>query len=104
MKYLVTNSRRQNTLAATGVRPLLSAPLAHAQVRHMDNIRSGKNTLLLENGKGYEGEIFAPSRMRALIYRVNFSRGWVQRCARDGAAAGAEQSVRALGPVVCLQN
>ena len=80
------------------------APVARAHVRHRVSIRIGKNRLLLGNGKGYGCEIFAVSRTRALICRIKFSRVWVQRCARGGAATGAEQRARALGSVVRLKT
>ena len=80
------------------------APVARAHVRHRVSIRIGKNRLLLGNGKGYGGEIFAVSRSRALICRIKFSTVWVQRCARGGAATGSEQNARALGSVVRLKT
>ena len=67
--------------------------------------------LLLWNGAGYGGEILGASRTRASVCCIKFWRGCVQRCARGGrifaafwAAAGAEQTARALGSVSSLQN
>ena len=94
----------QQVVLAFGHDSAGGAPVARAHVRHRVNIKNGKNRLLLGNGKGYGGEIFTPSRARALICRIKFSRVWVQRCARGAAATGAEQNARALGSVVRLQN
>ena len=94
----------QQVVLAFGHDSAGGAPVARAHVVcHRVYTRIG-NRLLLGNGKGYGGEIFAVSRTRALICRIKFSRGWVQRCARGGAATGAEQRARALGSVVRLKT
>ena len=65
--------------------------------------------LLLWNGAGYGGEILNVSRTRASVCRIKFWWGCARRFARGGrifaafwAAAGAEQTARALDSVSLL--